>query len=89
MTHDYPTEEIDRKGFLTPLTELQELREVADEATLPRSLNHRRFNYPHTLSYKALGRLLGIAMSIARTLLVQGAQVVEGLFNGLFAPSRG
>lgn len=46
LTHDYPGETTDRRGFLTPLTELQ------DGATLPRSINHRRFNYPHTLSYK-------------------------------------
>ncbi|CAL1173507.1 unnamed protein product [Cladocopium goreaui] len=46
LTHDYPSENTDRRGFLTPLTELQ------DGATLPRSINHRRFNYPHTLSYK-------------------------------------
>lgn len=46
MTHDNPREEIHRRGFVTPLTELQ------DGASLPRSANHRRFNYPHTLSYK-------------------------------------
>eukprot|EP00933_Yihiella_yeosuensis_P056353 TRINITY_DN55491_c0_g1_i1.p1 TRINITY_DN55491_c0_g1~~TRINITY_DN55491_c0_g1_i1.p1 ORF type:complete len:304 (+),score=60.20 TRINITY_DN55491_c0_g1_i1:45-956(+) len=47
LTHDNPQEEIDRRGFVTPLTELQ------DNSHLPRSANHRRFNYPHTLSYKA------------------------------------
>mmetsp|Transcript_23034 Transcript_23034/g.41598 ORF Transcript_23034/g.41598 Transcript_23034/m.41598 type:complete len:264 (+) Transcript_23034:39-830(+) len=46
MTHDNPQEEVDRRGFVTPLTELQ------DSSHLPRSSNHRRFSYPHTLSYK-------------------------------------
>ncbi|CAK8996324.1 unnamed protein product, partial [Durusdinium trenchii] len=49
LTHDTQTEFEDnrsRRGFLTPLTEMQ------DNATLPRSADHRRFNYPHTLSYK-------------------------------------
>ena len=46
LTHDSQTEQTERRGFLTPLTELQ------DGANLPRSTNHRRFNYPHTLSYK-------------------------------------
>ena len=32
-----------------------------DGATLPRSINHRRFNYPHTLSYKA-GLMFGSQM---------------------------
>ncbi|CAJ1394351.1 unnamed protein product [Effrenium voratum] len=46
LTHDNPTEKVDRRGFVTPLTELQ------DRATLPRSANDIRFRYPHTLSYK-------------------------------------
>lgn len=46
LTHDNPTEEVDRRGFVTPLTELQH------GSTLPRSLLHRRFLYPHLLSYK-------------------------------------
>jgi len=46
MTHDNPQEEVDRRGFVTPLTELQ------DNAHLPRSALHRRFHFPHTLNYK-------------------------------------
>ncbi|CAK0827861.1 unnamed protein product, partial [Prorocentrum cordatum] len=46
LTHDRPKEEADRRGFVTPLTKLQ------DEASLPRSALHRRFNFPHTLNYK-------------------------------------
>ncbi|CAE6910760.1 unnamed protein product [Symbiodinium sp. CCMP2592] len=46
LTHDNPTEEVNRLGFLTPLTDLQ------DSSNLPRSANHIRFRYPHTLSYK-------------------------------------
>jgi len=46
LTHDEPKEDVHRRGFVTPLTELQ------DSSTLPRSVNHRRFSYPHTLSYK-------------------------------------
>lgn len=46
LTHDSPKEEIDRRGFVTPLTRLQ------DESDLPRSALHRRFHIPHVLSYK-------------------------------------
>lgn len=46
LTHDNQQEEVDRRGFVTPLTELQ------DTSTLPRSPLHRRFLFPHTLSYK-------------------------------------
>jgi len=46
LTHDSPDEEVDRRGFVTPLTELQ------DTSNLPRSPAHRRFLFPHTLSYK-------------------------------------
>lgn len=46
LTHDAPKENEDRRGFVTPLTELQ------DNANLPRSPLHRRFNFPHMLSYK-------------------------------------
>jgi len=46
MTHDNPQEDIDRRGFVTPLTDLQ------DNSTLPRSVLHRRFGFPHTVSYK-------------------------------------
>mmetsp|Transcript_25712 Transcript_25712/g.59979 ORF Transcript_25712/g.59979 Transcript_25712/m.59979 type:complete len:301 (-) Transcript_25712:12-914(-) len=46
LTHDNPREDVERKGFVTPLTELQ------DRAHLPRSANDRRFTFPHTLSYK-------------------------------------
>lgn len=46
LTHDNPKEDVDRRGFVTPLTDLQ------DSSTLPRSLNHRRFHFPHTLDYK-------------------------------------
>lgn len=46
LTHDDPDEDIDRRGFVTPLTELQ------DKAHLPRSPTHRRFPFPHTLRYK-------------------------------------
>ncbi|CAE8718151.1 unnamed protein product [Polarella glacialis] len=46
LTHDRPQEETDRRGFVSPLTDLQ------DSSNLPRSANHRRFSYPHTLSYK-------------------------------------
>merc|ERR1719313_2775683 len=46
MTHDNPEEEVDRRGFVTPLTELQ------DGADLPRSPLHRRLRFPHTLNYK-------------------------------------
>lgn len=46
LTHDNPKEEVDRRGFVTPLTELQ------DNSNLPRSLLHRRFHFPHTLNYK-------------------------------------
>mmetsp|Transcript_456 Transcript_456/g.1057 ORF Transcript_456/g.1057 Transcript_456/m.1057 type:complete len:405 (+) Transcript_456:121-1335(+) len=47
LTHDNPQEEVDRRGFVTPMTEMQ------DSATLPRSALHRRFRFPHTLHYKA------------------------------------
>lgn len=46
LTHDGPKEEVDRRGFVTPLTEMQ------DRARLPRSPLHRRFHFPHTLNYK-------------------------------------
>jgi len=46
LTHDNPDEEVDRRGFVTPLTEMQ------DTSNLPRSPLHRRFFFPHTLSYK-------------------------------------
>eukprot|EP00929_Paragymnodinium_shiwhaense_P091925 TRINITY_DN51813_c0_g1_i1.p1 TRINITY_DN51813_c0_g1~~TRINITY_DN51813_c0_g1_i1.p1 ORF type:complete len:280 (+),score=63.91 TRINITY_DN51813_c0_g1_i1:60-899(+) len=46
FTHDDPEEEVDRRGFVTPLTRLQ------DGATLPRSPLHRRFHFPHSLNYK-------------------------------------
>ena len=49
---------MDRRGFLTPLTELQAtenmcVEPVKDSAHLPESVHHRRFRYPHTFSYKA------------------------------------
>lgn len=47
LTHDEPSEETDRRGFVTPLTELQ------DNSSLPRSPLHRRFLFPHLFSYKA------------------------------------
>lgn len=46
LTHDSPKEDADRRGFVTPLTELQ------DDSRLPKSPLHRRFHFPHTLSYK-------------------------------------
>lgn len=46
LTHDFPEEEVDRRGFVTPLTELQET------SNLPRSPMDRRFLFPHSLSYK-------------------------------------
>lgn len=46
LTHDTPKEEIDRRGFVTPLTELQ------DNSNLPRSPLHRRFSFPHIVNYK-------------------------------------
>jgi hypothetical protein len=46
QTHDTAKEDVDRRGFATPLTELQ------DNANLPRSPLHRRFNFPHTFNYK-------------------------------------
>jgi len=46
LTHDNPKEETDRRGFTTPLTEMQ------DNSNLPRSLLHRRFSFPHMLNYK-------------------------------------
>lgn len=46
LTHDNPDEDVDRRGFVTPLTELQ------DTSNLPLSTIHRRFLFPHTLSYK-------------------------------------
>mmetsp|Transcript_95501 Transcript_95501/g.165909 ORF Transcript_95501/g.165909 Transcript_95501/m.165909 type:complete len:265 (-) Transcript_95501:64-858(-) len=46
LTHDGKGEDIDRRGFVTPLTQLQ------DGSHLPRSPLHRRFTFPHTLSYK-------------------------------------
>lgn len=46
LTHDFPREEVDRRGFVTPLTELQET------SNLPRSPMDRRFLFPHSLSYK-------------------------------------
>lgn len=47
LTHDNPDEDVNRRGFVTPLTELQ------DSSHLPRSPLHRRFHFPHTLNYKA------------------------------------
>mmetsp|Transcript_48190 Transcript_48190/g.153801 ORF Transcript_48190/g.153801 Transcript_48190/m.153801 type:complete len:287 (+) Transcript_48190:118-978(+) len=46
LTHDNPQEDVDRRGFVTPLTELQ------DSSNLPRSVLHRRFPFPHTFNYK-------------------------------------
>lgn len=46
LTHDGKGEDVDRRGFVTPLTQLQ------DDSHLPRSPLHRRFTFPHTLSYK-------------------------------------
>lgn len=46
LTHDNPQENVDRRGFVTPLTQLQ------DGSSLPRSPLGRRFRFPHTLSYK-------------------------------------
>merc|ERR1719159_1814627 len=46
LTHDDPQEDVDRRGFVTPLTQLQ------DSANLPRSPLHRRLRFPHTLHYK-------------------------------------
>jgi len=46
LTHDNPKENVDRRGFATPLTQLQ------DRASLPRSALHRRFHFPHLLNYK-------------------------------------
>lgn len=46
LTHDDPKVDADRRGFVTPLTKLQ------DEANLPRSVRHRRFLFPHTLNYQ-------------------------------------
>mmetsp|Transcript_11190 Transcript_11190/g.25042 ORF Transcript_11190/g.25042 Transcript_11190/m.25042 type:complete len:309 (-) Transcript_11190:8-934(-) len=46
LTNDNPRETMDRKGFVTPLTELQ------DRSNLPRSTMHLRFAFPHTLNYK-------------------------------------
>mmetsp|Transcript_65827 Transcript_65827/g.174548 ORF Transcript_65827/g.174548 Transcript_65827/m.174548 type:complete len:267 (-) Transcript_65827:350-1150(-) len=46
LTHDNPKEEVPRMGFVTPLTEMQH------NANLPRSAQHRRFGFPHTLNYK-------------------------------------
>lgn len=46
LTHDFPKEEVDRRGFVTPLTELQET------SNLPRSPMDRRFLFPHSLTYK-------------------------------------
>merc|ERR1712110_161611 len=45
LTHDDPEEDVDRRGFVTPLTALQ------DGSHLPRSPLHRRFSFPHTLNY--------------------------------------
>lgn len=46
LTHDTQQEDIDRKGFVTPLTRLQ------DESNLPRSVHDRRLHFPHTFNYK-------------------------------------
>lgn len=48
LTHDDPDpeEDVDRRGFVSPLTRLQH------EAALPRSPLHRRFSFPHVLNYK-------------------------------------
>eukprot|EP00419_Tripos_fusus_P045273 CAMPEP_0172835048 /NCGR_PEP_ID=MMETSP1075-20121228/25464_1 /TAXON_ID=2916 /ORGANISM="Ceratium fusus, Strain PA161109" /LENGTH=288 /DNA_ID=CAMNT_0013678033 /DNA_START=51 /DNA_END=917 /DNA_ORIENTATION=- len=47
LTHDGAEEEdIDRRGFVTPLTQLQ------DRSHLPRSAVNRRFHFPHTFNYK-------------------------------------
>lgn len=47
LTHDMPEEDVDRRGFVTPLTEMQET------SNLPRSPMDRRFLFPHIMSYKA------------------------------------
>merc|ERR1719159_1763616 len=46
LSHDNPKEDVDRRGFVTPLTQLQ------DSAQLPRSPLHRRMRFPHSLHYK-------------------------------------
>jgi len=47
LTHDgAEDEDIDRRGFVTPLTQLQ------DRSQLPRSAVNRRFHFPHTFNYK-------------------------------------
>jgi hypothetical protein len=47
LSHDSPENKVEKREFVTPLTQLQ------DAAELPKSFTDNRFNFPHVFTYKA------------------------------------